>query len=109
MADREGSRYLSVLIRAAQKAHLHGRSWPRGDVSIPLHPKKVQSEWDASSSETSRQWGVAVTGAGFFLPPGQTSEGSRWQILRLLKSSSRDRTSSWAACLNQNHKLLGSV
>lgn len=66
IADREGSRYLSVLIRAAQKAHLRGRSRPRGDEGIPLHPKKVRSKWDAFASEISRQQGVALTGAGVF-------------------------------------------
>lgn len=86
----------------AQKAHLRGRSWPRGNVGIPLRPKMVRSKWDASSSEISRQWDVALTGAGGGLPAGQTSEGSWWQILRLLKSSSRDRMSSWTARFIKN-------
>lgn len=88
MADWEGSCYLSVLIHAARKAHLHGRRWPRGDVGIPLHLKKVQSKQNATASEISEQQGVALMGAGVFFPPGQTAEGSQWQILPLLKSLS---------------------
>lgn len=66
MADWEGSCYLSVLIHVAQKAHLHGWRWPRGDVGIPLHLKKVQSKQNANASEISQQQGVALMGAGFF-------------------------------------------
>lgn len=77
-------------------------------MGIPLQPKEAPGKQDAAASEISWQQGVAFMGA-FFWPPGQTAKGSQWEILPLLKSLSRDRTSSWAARLNQNHKLLGSV
>lgn len=77
----------------------------------PLVLKKVRSKRDASSPGISRQRGVSLVGAGwfFFCHQDKQVKGSWWQILRLLKSSSRDRTSSWTACLNQKHKLLGST
>lgn len=100
----------SLLLLCISPCSSEGTPAPaEGRSGHPLSSKRGSRQAGCSCIRNKLAEGCCSQRCIFFWPPGQTAKGSQWEILPLLKSQSRDRTSSWAARLNQNHKLLGSV